>query len=85
MSKTAAWHSGGLFAFPQRTTAGSVSNTNATENSMQTQTKRKRKQKPHTYQVGKITFIVTPVYREEPEKTIHDVLLSLMKKDEETT
>jgi hypothetical protein len=40
---------------------------------------------PIEYEVGKITFIVTPVYREDSDKTIHDIMLSLMKKDEETT
>ena len=36
-----------------------------------------------TYNVDKMTFIVTPVYREGSGKTIHDLLLNLMKKDSE--
>ena len=35
------------------------------------------------YKVGKMTFIVTPVYREDSDKTIHDLMLNLMKKDSE--
>jgi hypothetical protein len=40
-------------------------------------------QEPITYNVGKITFIVTPVYREDSNKTIHDILLGWMIKDSE--
>jgi len=39
------------------------------------------KQKPITHQAGKVTFIVTPIYQENSGKTIHESLLSLMKKD----
>ena len=35
----------------------------------------------YEYKVGKRVFIVTPVYREDTSKTIHDVLLKQMKKD----
>lgn len=34
----------------------------------------------HTYQVGKITFIVTPVYKDNGE-TLRDILLRLMLAD----
>ena len=34
-----------------------------------------------TYMVDKMTFIVTPVYREDSEKTVHDILLNLMERD----
>ena len=35
----------------------------------------------HTYKVGHITFIVTPVYRDRPGETIFDILLKLMEAD----
>lgn len=36
----------------------------------------------YTYQVGKITFIVTPVYKDkEPSETMMDILLKLMRAD----
>ena len=36
----------------------------------------------YTYQVGKITFIVTPVYTDKKSgETIKDILLKLMKAD----
>jgi len=35
----------------------------------------------HTYKVGHITFIVTPVYRTGQGETILDILLKLMKAD----
>ena len=37
-----------------------------------------------TYNVDKMTFIVTPVYRKDPGNTIHELLLNLMKKPSET-
>jgi hypothetical protein len=36
-----------------------------------------------TYNVDKMTFIVTPVYRDDSGKTVHDILLNLMEKDGE--
>lgn len=33
-----------------------------------------------TYKIDKMTFIVTPVHRENSGKTIHDLILNLMKK-----
>jgi len=42
------------------------------------------KGKPIQYKVGKMTFVVTPVHREEPDQTIHDALYRLMKKETET-
>jgi len=36
-----------------------------------------------TYQVGKITFIVTPVYQTERSESIAAILLRLMKADAE--
>jgi|GEM_PF-2897732 len=35
----------------------------------------------HIYQIGRRVAIVTPVYRNDSDKTIHDILISLMKKD----
>ena len=35
----------------------------------------------YTYKVGKITFIVTPVYRSGQGETIYEILLKLMKAD----
>lgn len=36
----------------------------------------------YAYQVGKITFIVTPVYTDKkPGETIRDILLKLMRAD----
>ncbi|MEG2678338.1 MAG: hypothetical protein RR949_00275 [Oscillospiraceae bacterium] len=36
----------------------------------------------YTYQIGKITFIVTPVYKDkEPGETVMDILLKLIKAD----
>ncbi len=36
----------------------------------------------YTYRVGKITFIVTPVYKDKkPGETIRDILLKLMRAD----
>ena len=35
----------------------------------------------HTYKVGHINFIVTPVYRAGLGETIFDILLKLMKAD----
>ena len=40
-------------------------------------------QKSIQYTVGKMTFIVTPVYRENSNKTIYKLLLDLMRKDAE--
>jgi len=37
-------------------------------------------QEEYTYQVGKITFIVTPVYKDEGEP-MRDILLKLMLAD----
>jgi len=37
----------------------------------------------HTYRVGHITFIVTPVYSQGEGETIFDILLKLMKADTE--
>ena len=37
----------------------------------------------HTYRVGHITFIVTPVYPNRKSETIFDILLKLMKADVE--
>ena len=37
-----------------------------------------------TYEVDKMTFVVTPVYRDGTGRTIHDILLNLMEKDSET-
>jgi hypothetical protein len=34
-----------------------------------------------TYNVDKMTFIVTPVYRDGSGKTVHDILLNLMERD----
>jgi hypothetical protein len=34
-----------------------------------------------TYQVGHVTFIVTPVYRSGRGETVFDILLKLMKAD----
>ena len=36
-----------------------------------------------TYKVDKMTFIVTPVYRENGNKTVHDIILGLMIIDRE--
>lgn len=33
------------------------------------------------YKVDKMTFIVTPVYSKKTKKTIHDLVLNLIKKD----
>lgn len=33
-----------------------------------------QKQEQHIYKIGKINFIVTPVYR-QPGETLHDILL----------
>lgn len=36
----------------------------------------------YTYRIGKITFIVTPVYKDKkPGETIRDILLKLMRAD----
>ena len=35
----------------------------------------------HTYKVGHITFIVTPVYKSGHGDTISEILLKLMKSD----
>ena len=35
----------------------------------------------HNYQVGKINFVVTPVYRPEPGESIFSILLKLIKAD----
>ena len=43
----------------------------------------KETQREHEYNVGKMTFVVSPVYREDSGKTIHDLILNLMKKDTE--
>lgn len=37
-----------------------------------------------TYHVGKITFLVTPIYREGKSETIISILLKLMKADIES-
>jgi len=34
-----------------------------------------------TYRIDKMQFIVEPVYREDSGRTIHDILLSQMKRD----
>ena len=34
-----------------------------------------------TYRVGKITFVVTPKYRNDKGETIFSILLKLMKSD----
>lgn len=39
----------------------------------------------HTYKVDKMEFIVTPVYRIDSDRTIHDILLSQMKRDSVNT
>ena len=39
---------------------------------------------PITYKVDKMTFIVTPVYREGDGKTIHELLIDLMRSNSET-
>ena len=36
-----------------------------------------------TYQVGHITFIVTPIYKVERNETMYTILLKLMKADSE--
>ncbi len=35
----------------------------------------------HTYKVGRITFIVTPVYSPERGDTMYSILLKMMKSD----
>ena len=35
----------------------------------------------HTYRVDKMEFVVTPVHRKDSNRTIHDILLSQMKRD----
>ena len=35
----------------------------------------------HTYKVGHINFIVTPIYRTGQGETVFDILLKLMKAD----
>jgi len=47
---------------------------------MNTQTDTKQY---HTYKVGNINFIVTPVYPSGKNKTIIEILLELMKEDVE--
>jgi hypothetical protein len=39
--------------------------------------------KPVTYEVGNISFIVTSVYAENSSKTIGDVVLALMIRDDD--
>jgi hypothetical protein len=39
---------------------------------------------PITYKVDKMTFIVTPIYRNDPGKTIHDLLVDLMTSNSES-
>ena len=36
------------------------------------------------YQVGKYTFVVLPVFDKKSDKTIHDIIFELMKKDSGT-
>lgn len=38
------------------------------------------KQEQHTYQIGNITFVVTPIYKEHGE-TLRAILLKLMQAD----
>jgi len=33
------------------------------------------------HRIGKMVFVVTRVFREDSDKTIHDILLGWMKKD----
>ena len=35
----------------------------------------------HTYRVDKMEFVVTSIHREDSGRTIHDILLSQMKRD----
>jgi len=44
---------------------------------------KKADEKTITYKVGKMTFHVEPVYKEDSGKSIHDLVLNLMKKDSE--
>ena len=37
----------------------------------------------HTYKIDKKVFIVTPFYRENSGKTVHEILLNLMEKETE--
>ena len=37
--------------------------------------------KTYEHQVDKMQFIVTPIYRDDSDKTIHDILLSWIKRD----
>jgi hypothetical protein len=39
----------------------------------------------YTYNVDKMQFIVTPIHREDSGRTIHDILLSQMKRDSVNT
>ena len=36
---------------------------------------------PHKYRVGNITFVVTPVFKEDRGETLFSILLRLMKTD----
>lgn len=36
-----------------------------------------------TYRIGKMEFVITPVYNESAGKSIHNLLLALMKRDGE--
>ena len=37
----------------------------------------------HEYEIDNMTFEVIAVYRDDTTKTIHDILLNLMKNDKE--
>ena len=39
------------------------------------------KREAQTYRVGKITFVVTPIYQNDKGETIFSILLKLMKSD----
>jgi len=44
-------------------------------------TQTKNKTAPITYEVDKMVFVVTPVHREDGRKSIHDILLDLLKQE----
>jgi len=44
-------------------------------------TQAKTKASPITYEVDKMVFIVTPVHHEDGRKSIHDILLDLLKQE----
>jgi len=47
----------------------------------QTATLQTNQTKPITYDVDKITFHVTPIYKDGKSKSVHDIILNLMKKE----